>query len=178
MLGLLITWELRSGPGVSDPGSRPLPAEPANPDPQATAAIGTIMAFPPLQHYDEVTARPLFSDTRRPESADEKPEEPAAAVDEGIDYLTLIGVVISSDKNLAIIQDKRLNKIVRVEQGNAIQDWELADVAGDRVTLKRDGREASLPLRRERDQSATPAAGVPRPPAGRQAGRPGVFRPR
>ena len=82
----------------------------------------------------EVVERPLFHASRRPvpQEADDTPALAAAE----LRNLTLIGILISPETQLAIFQDKG-TQALRLEAGATVGKWSLAEVRADGVTLRR-----------------------------------------
>lgn len=86
------------------------------------------LALAPEGAFSEITARPLFSASRRPPRVAAR--APSAPAD-----LLLIGVVTSADDRSALISHGRPAKIERVAPGQELDGWTVQDVLLDRVVL-------------------------------------------
>jgi general secretion pathway protein N len=95
-------------------------------------------SLPPLTHYHEIVERPLFMPDRKPQQPDEQ-QAPTAAVTVNPPQARLIGTVITPAKRQALIQDLTAGKVVRVEQGMPVQDWQVKEILPDRLVLARAG---------------------------------------
>ncbi len=143
-----------------------LPSRPAAAP--ATVAVPLRESFrpPAAARYQEINARPLFVEARRPEQDEPLPPPPAP---EGVERpLDLIGVVLLPGRAAALLrpQDPK-EKVVRIRQGEQVDGWRLDTVRADRVVLRKGDQVRELPLLRP---SATPkkpgsaAAGAISPP--------------
>lgn len=104
-------------------------------------------ALPPLARYAEVTARPLFSETRRP------PLESASSGDAQSAAFVLIGIVISPDARYALIAHGRPLHTERTSVGQELDGWTVQQILPDRVLFQRGDRSLEL-----KPRDATPPA--------------------
>ncbi len=117
----------REQPGPAPPaggGETPtLAALPAQPS--YTAA--------PVADFSTILERPLFSPTRRP------PEEGVAAVapSEPELQVTLVGVIISSEEQIAIVKLKDATSFARLSVGDSFQGWVLDSIEPSRISFRR-----------------------------------------
>lgn len=121
---------------------------------------GEMAALPPLEHYQEIVKRPLFSSTRsRPVVQDDsKAPVTQAVADPTLEQLVLTGVVLSPQGRLAILRNERTNKVMHLPEGADVGRWSLEVVAHDGVTFRFRDAKKVLPLYKDRDgqpQSAT-----------------------
>ncbi len=100
------------------------------------APTAAALAFAPIDKFQEIVERPLFHASRRP-VPQEAEDAPALAAAE-LRSLTLIGILISPETQLAIFQDKG-TQALRLEAGATVGKWSLAEVRADGVTLRRGG---------------------------------------
>ena len=101
-----------------------------------TPAEGTFV-MPPLDTYREVTARPLFSATRRPAATASHAAAPMAS-------FALAGVVISSDGRVALIRQGKTPGLIRVKEGQQIEGWTVRSIAADRVVVSNGAADAEI----------------------------------
>jgi hypothetical protein len=123
-------------------------------------AVATPSRFtlPPLSGYAEVTARPLFSETRRP------PLEAASLGDAQSATFVLIGIVISATERYALIEHGRPLHLDRAREGQELDGWTVMSVLPDRVLFQRGDRNLEL---KARDRAPTAREIQPAPPAPR-----------
>ena len=87
------------------------------------------------QIIDDITNRPLFSESRRPSkkvSAMRSTNAGTAAAS-----LTLVGILSNGPLEMALIRHSERG-LMRVKPGQTIDTWRLATIALDRVHLARD----------------------------------------
>ncbi len=115
------------------------------------------IAFARLQDYEEIVRRPLFSTTRRPEEPDKPKVIPNASKVSApaADSLIVLGIVISPETTIAVVQDKKTKKIVKAAQGTNINGWEVTEIREDGVTIRLGERETTLMLHRPDDKKPT-----------------------
>jgi general secretion pathway protein N len=98
-------------------------------------------ALPPIESYAEVTARPLFSASRRPapqQAAQRGSLEPAS--------LALIGIIISSQSRIALVQEAKSPKPIRLTEGQEVQGWTVQSILPDRIVIRRGTLEQEVKL--------------------------------
>lgn len=128
----------------------PAPARAVRQDPAlvpAAALAGSRFAFAGLEGYSAILERPPFHPSRRPGLVQAKAAAaaaPAAAQSE----LLLSGVLIMSDRKLALLQHAGSQDIIRLQVGATLDDWVLMDVAEDRVMLRKGALRRELRLQR------------------------------
>lgn len=125
-------------------------------DEPAAAPLRFVM--PPAGSFAEITARPLFSPTRRPGL-------PAGKLAASSSF-TLVGTVISGGDRSAILGLGQSGKIVRVREGRQVEGWAVEAILPDRVIVRRgDVREAIKPPDLGQGAGRTLAASVEVAPA-------------
>ncbi len=125
----------REAPGLAPAGgggTPPLAALPDEPN----------YAMAPLEDFSTILERPLFSPTRRP------PAQGAVAVaspEPGLE-VTLVGVIISSEEQIAIVRLKDASRFARLSVGDSFQGWTLEAIEPSRITFRRGDLEAHIEL--------------------------------
>ncbi len=118
-------------------------------------AARTRLIFPPVEDFQEITERPLFSATRRPrsdtmETAAQRRAATVLANKTSLDSYVLSGVYFNPDETLALFWDRRKKEVVRARIGDPLADWLIKSVEPQRVIVSRGGEEQTLPLERGR----------------------------
>ncbi len=119
-----------SGGGAA--GTPPLAALPAQPS----------YTMAPAEDFAAILERPLFSPTRRPPAQGVV----AAAAPEPELQVTLVGVIISSDEQIAIVRLKDAGRFARLSVGDSFQGWILDSIEPSRVTFRRGDVEEYIEL--------------------------------
>ncbi len=110
-----------------------------------TKGEGTDVSLPPLDEFSATVERPLFASTRRPPSIDGGPAEQTAGNGKR-ELFDLVGVVISMNERMALLQRKRSREIIRVEKGHRVDGWEVQGILPNRVFLQLGDRTRELKL--------------------------------
>jgi hypothetical protein len=86
--------------------------------------------MPPLRSYAEVTARPLFSETRRPppEVSRGPPAQPSS--------FTLIGIIMSESGGHALIEHGQPPRLERVVEGQELDGWTVESILRSKVVIR------------------------------------------
>jgi hypothetical protein len=101
----------------------------------------------PLNNYRNIVERPLFLTERRP--PEEAPEEtPISESPVGDEDLVLLGVVLTPDTNMALLQVDQRGQVARLRVGEKVNGWELQSVEANQVNLHNGEKELDLPLLR------------------------------
>ena len=160
VLAVVLAVQLRAAPSDVAAASAPPPATASTEAAVAAAPTAATLAFEPLDKFREVVERPLFHASRRPvpQEADDAPALAAAE----LRNLTLIGILISPETQLAIFQDKGMQAL-RLEAGATVGKWSLAEVRADGVTLRRGSETHVIALHKV--ESAHASAGDVKHPA-------------
>ena len=134
----------------SDPTSSPLPS--------------ATISFSPLQQYAEIVERPLFDVSRRLPPPETKSTSVAATK---LRQLRLTGVVITPEKNLAILRDKNPREMIRLEQGMTVGGWSLEEIRANGITFRMGAATHELLLHEKKDQASATGRGARRKLKGR-----------
>lgn len=126
--------------------SAPEPQGAARHDPLEASATPALsgFTFAALERFGAIVERPVFYASRRPPREQAK----AGASAPGARELWLAGVLIMSDRKLALLQQAGSPDIIGLRPGSELYDWVLVDVSEDRVTLRRGTELRELRLRR------------------------------
>ena len=112
----------------------------APPLPDLPAGPSFVMA--PAGSFSAILERPLFSPTRRP------PAEGTVTIESAEPELevTVVGIIISSEEQIAIIKPKGGSQLVRLSEGDSFQGWTLETIEPDRITFRRGDIEEHIEL--------------------------------
>lgn len=101
-----------------------------------------------LQYYDNLVERPLFYPDRRPPppEPEARPEPETPTLPQADEALTLVGIIIMPEGMRALIREEDSKRVSRLELGDSIARWRLADISAEQVRLTRDDRQRVLPL--------------------------------
>lgn len=143
----LLAWLLalsgmggRIAPLADDPGLlKPIPSLP----PSAANRLG------PIGQYNEIAARPLFAEDRRPKPFSLQGEGDSTAASQKFDYL-LTSVLITPGLQLAILQSTDGTKSERVKLGEAPESfpgWRLSALNARSAIFDGPGEQRTIELR-------------------------------
>ncbi|MBM7456048.1 hypothetical protein HNR62_001928 [Oceanisphaera litoralis] len=127
--------------------------------------------YPPLEQFEEIMARPLFDDNRRPQEDEEEEtvSESAAAIRE---KWRLTGVVWENDQQLALFNERQGADRARLKTGMYLDgNWQLEDIGLDAVTLSDGSQTLRLELWEPRQPSTRPATDTAASPADHSGAR-------
>jgi len=136
-IAVLVSWCVGGG----------IPHALGQPPEQPTATIANPLEAQPLDRLSATRDRPLFSPTRRPTPPPPPPppEQPPVAVVPQPPNLTLVGIVLDDEGARALIRSSATNAD-RVQIGDDIGGWKVAQIDGRRLVLSLDGRFATFTL--------------------------------
>jgi len=99
-------------------------------------------AMAPVEDFSAILDRPLFSPIRRP------PAEGAVATaaSEPELQVTLVGVIISSEEQIALVRLKDATRFARLSVGDNFQGWTLDSIEPSRITFRRGDVEEHIEL--------------------------------
>ena len=167
---LLLIWTIGTELGWGNLVNVPLP----QPKPQKIRAAvlplqPEFILLPLDQSYSEILARPLFVSTRRPLPPKFVPrqrsassaatrhlppspppipvpvEPPKPTMRKG--QFILDGIIITKDKNIALLREVTTRKMVRVELGQEINGMQIEKLERDKITFKQGDEREELILR-------------------------------
>jgi general secretion pathway protein N len=135
-LSWFIVQELQAPPpeplpvaGGQAPVLPDLPAEPS-------------FAMVPAETFSDIVERPLFSPTRRPPAEGTVTiQSPEPELD-----ITLVGIIISAEEEIAIIKPKDGSQFLRLSEGDNFRGWTLDSIEPDRLTFRRGEVEEHIEL--------------------------------
>jgi general secretion pathway protein N len=119
----------------------------AQPTDQSTGTLANPLEAQPLDRLWVTRERPLFSPTRRPTPPPPPPPPEAApvAVVPRPPNVQLFGIVVDDEGARAIVRSGT-EKVDRVQIGDDIGGWKVAQIEGRRLVLSLDGRFATFTL--------------------------------
>jgi hypothetical protein len=113
---------------------------------QPTGALANPLHEQSLDRLSATRDRPLFSPSRRPPAPPPPVEHvPEAAAPPPPPDVTLFGIVVDGEGARAIVRSGAA-KIARVQIGDDIGGWKVAQIDGRRLVLALDGRLATFTL--------------------------------
>lgn len=107
----------------------------------------------PLSQYDEIIERPLFLNNRRPPEV--LPETAQGQPDESGE-LRLLGVILTPERMLALLQFDGSDKATRLKIGEKAAGWQLEAISAGSVLLRKGEMVKNLPLVRNKKIAAHP----------------------
>ena len=126
--------------GMEAPG--PAPSGGGETPPLAALPAQPYYARAPVEDFSTILERPLFSPTRRPPAQGVA----AAAAPESELQVTLVGVIISSEEQIAIVRLQDASRFVRLSVGDSFQGWILDSIKPSRITFRRGDVEEHVEL--------------------------------
>ena len=120
----------------------PAPSGGGAPPPLAALPAQPSYAMAPVEDFSTILDRPLFSPTRRPPAQGVV----SAAAPEPELQVTLVGVIISSEEQIAIVRLKDADRFARLSVGDSFQGWILDSIEPSRVTFRRGDVEEHIEL--------------------------------
>ena len=126
--------------GMEAPG--PAPSGGGETPPLAALPAQPYYAMAPVEYFSTILERPLFSPSRRPlvqgVAAVPAPESQL--------QVTLVGVIISSEEQIAIVRLTDASRFARLSVGDSLQGWILGSIEPDRITFRRGDVEEIIEL--------------------------------
>lgn len=107
--------------------------------------------IPGVDEFDEMVNRPLFFESRKPFVFEEVAKEPESKkrktnVRKSREEYSLNAVVITPEKQIAILQSNKAKELQRVALGEMINDWKLEAIDPREVKLTRGNETKNLVL--------------------------------
>lgn len=133
-LAIIISFELRGRPDA-------VGAVPSRTSPPPTGRVHEPARFVmrPLQSFGAITARPLFSSSRRPVHTSSSSMEPSSS-------LVLAGIIITPQAREALIRHGDPEVTSDVKAGQQIQGWTVVSILPNGVILRSGTTENKLKL--------------------------------
>jgi hypothetical protein len=160
----LVLWDRQSGDGAQKgAGSSPTVAIAAGKSsPRGQAAARTEQSINPLANLTldklhDTVRRPLFERSRRaveapaplpPPKAEPMAPAPPPSVDRNA--LSLLGVVASEGRTIALLKRNQTGQNIRVEVGDTIDGWTVVRIEPQRVVLRQGDTQVALQLFRRK----------------------------
>ena len=158
----LVLWDRQSGDGAQKGANSPALVRAADKSPRAQAAARTEQGINPLANLSldklhDTVRRPLFETSRRPIEAPAPllppPQvEPVAPAPPFVDQnaLSLLGVVASEGRTIALLKRNQTGQNVRVEVGDAVDGWTIVSIEPQRVMIRQGDTQIALRLFRKK----------------------------
>ncbi len=125
--------------------------------------------LPGLEEYNEMVARPLFIEGRRPPSEEAETSEPPVAEKHPL-TLKLMGVVFAPGETLGLFVDAK-GKYKRLRVNDSIDGWKVLKIEADKAVMAQDGTREELRLikpKPKKSQAQPPQPGFPAQPPSQQ----------
>jgi len=105
-----------------------------------------------IDHYRQIIERPLFSKTRHPEKIEDVATQRTSLnkktkQNKKIPEFTLTAVVLTPDREIALIHDPQVNKVLHLQEGDEISDWLVVSIEPREVLLSKGDEEKRLELK-------------------------------
>jgi hypothetical protein len=112
------------------------PVLPAGGMHRAAVAIEDVSEFslPADSAFAEIVQRPVFSRNRRPPELS-RPKEGGGPQSSELPDLLLVGVIISSDRRVALFDDDS-SELLRLAEGETLDGWTLETIQPDAVVFR------------------------------------------
>ena len=111
----------------------------------------TVFSLEPIETFEDIVLRPLFSPTRRPADS-EQPIVTPTAVEESLE-LGLAGILYSAQQRIALISVPGEKGLLRLREGDSYRGWTLKTVLPDHVVFSRNDVESEVTLSYVRTQA-------------------------
>jgi general secretion pathway protein N len=120
-------------------------------------------SMPALRDYTEVTARPLFVQSRRP------PPQASRGPPMQVSAFTLVGIIVSDHSSYALVEFGQPPKLTRIREGQDLAGWTVEEILPTKVVLRHsdireDIKPKDRPPRTPQRTGAVPPS-PPQPPA-------------
>lgn len=156
----LVLWDRQSDQGT--PAIVKGAGKPAAREQAATRTVAAGQSINPLadlalDKLRDTVRRPLFEKSRRPVEApaplppaktEAPPPPPPRAADENA--LSLLGIVASEGRTIALLKRNQTGQNIRVEVGDAVDGWTIEHIEPQRVTLRQGDTRIALQLFRKK----------------------------
>lgn len=124
----------------------------------SVAAVADAVILPrarSLADYAEVTERPLFNKSRRPEVSVKKLGTSSHAAQMSKQW-KLTGVVMNVEHAYALFENQRDRKTLQLEKGMELAGWELENIVPDSATLASGSETLTFQLHITPDENRKP----------------------
>ncbi len=152
LLAILIGLETGMGARLTQSTQRTA-AKAATP-PEAKL-LPPVMAQAPEQAFPEMTARPLFTPTRRPAPAEAVAGKPAFTRGQYV----LQGVIVVGDQRTALLKEKASGRVHRVDRGKDVNGITVESIDPTEVTLFMGGEREKVALVVQRPEGTATSTG-------------------
>ena len=105
--------------------------------------------LPPITKYAAIVDRPLFESDRRPVRPVGAIVHKRAETPSQLNKYTLTAIIITAGQRLAMFKDNRTRSMLRLNEGDELESWEVEAISEDSVTLRFNDRTMEIILRRQ-----------------------------
>ncbi|MCB1760875.1 MAG: hypothetical protein KDI68_13980 [Gammaproteobacteria bacterium] len=116
------------------------------------AAVAELPPAPPLARFEEMTARPLFSQSRRPPAPGEEPVASApqlASAPPDQSQYSVMGILITDNQRSALLKPRgKEADTVRASEGEMLpgSGWKITEITPEWVKIEQQGSSETLKL--------------------------------
>ena len=110
-----------------------------------------VFSLEPIETFEDIVLRPLFSPTRRPPDG-EAPIVTPTATEESLE-LGLAGILYSAQQRIALFSAPGEKGLLRLREGDRYRGWTLKSVLPDHVVFSRNEVESEVTLSYVRTQA-------------------------
>ena len=158
----LVLWDRQSGDGAQKGAGPPAAVRAADKSTRAQAAARAEQGINPLANLtldklQDTVRRPLFETSRRPIEAPAplpppqvEPVTPAPPPVVDQNALSLLGVVASEGRTIALLKRNQTGQNIRVEVGDAVDGWTIVSIEPQRVMIRQGDTQIALQLFRKK----------------------------
>lgn len=104
-----------------------------------------------IDYYEEITQRPLFNSDRKPKDVPVEEQTTETRTAGSRPDLTLIGIVLTNEEQLALVRSRKNPKIQRVKLDESFEGWKLAELEPHTAIFRSGTRDLTLELNRRGD---------------------------
>lgn len=145
LLGVIIALELRI---AGDDPLQSMATQQVQPEENTLVLPQSTFRLAPIAHYDEILARPLFTEERRPPEREPDTAPEPVKVETVPPGFTLLGIVIATDASKALLLSRRSRELIQGVVGDSVEGWRIKDIQPDRITVVRGTESVDIELER------------------------------
>jgi hypothetical protein len=157
VLAGLVLWDRQSGDGAPPAAVRTAEKSPRLPAAARSGESINPLANLTLDMLHDTLGRPLFEKSRRPIEVPPPPPPPlplpvAPTPPPAIDHnaLSLLGVVASQGRTVALLKRNSTGQNVRVQVGDAVDGWTIISIEPQRVMIQQRDTQIALQIFRRK----------------------------
>ncbi len=131
------------------PAARPPAPEATDPGSESPSQVQLPQfSLPPVEEFAETLARPLFYEARQPPDSSPANElDPQPQSNSGsAETLIISAIVLTGEEQFVLVQNPGKQSLKRVEKGEEIAGWSLAEIRNESVLLRKADQTKVVPL--------------------------------